>query len=117
MHACSIIGGSSHYYLTYYYLMERTRCTPIAICSSPMELDGCTIQYGTDPFYNMLSQPIQATLNSPKVLPAMKENTTYYHHVTLVDNSTTVTVKSIHKTETCEESTTEIAVKFHIAFS
>ena len=84
--------------------MERTRCTPIAICSSPMELDGCTIQYGTNPFYNMLSQPIQAHLNSPKVLPAMKRNTTYYHHVTVIDNSTTVALRSVHKTENCEES-------------
>ena len=69
-----------------------------------MELDGCTIQYGTDPFYDMLSQPIQAHLNSQKVLPAMKENTTYYHHVTVIDNSTTVALRSVHKTENCEES-------------
>ena len=69
-----------------------------------MELDGCTIQYGTNPFYNMLSQPIQAHLNSPKVLPAMKRNTTYYHHVTVIDNSTTVALRSVHKTENCEES-------------
>ena len=84
--------------------MERTRCIPIAICSSPMELDGCTIQYGTDPFYNMLSQPIQVPLNSPKVLPAMKKNTTYYHHVTVIDNSTTVALRSIHKAGNCEKS-------------
>ena len=91
--------------------MERTRCIPIAICSSPMELFSMELIH----YYDMLSQPIQAHLNFPKVLPAMKENTN--HHVTLVDNSTTVTVKSIHKTETCEESTTKIAVKFHTAFS
>ena len=71
------------------FSMTLDNCSTTVFCYSPMDRGECSIQYGLDPYKNMLPI-INGSVNTNFTLLTMKPNTLYYYQINITDNYTVV---------------------------
>lgn len=87
----------------FYFIPTNSSCMVLGLCSFQLDLNECSLYYGTDPAFSDLSLPIHGPINYPFILPPLKEFTTYYYTVSvLVESSLHVTTHGIYVTEDCD---------------
>ena len=118
MHAFSchvlhpVAGDSSSYFN---FSSNRMCNDSYALCSSHLPLNGCTVQYTTDPSWRNLSPPVWGQMNTPFELPAPTVDTgTYFYQATVnIDESFLVVLQRVlvglQRVQECEETDREEA--------
>ena len=95
-----IAGGSSTYF-TFNHVTVNTTCTSYALCSSHLPLNGCTVQYTTDPSWRNLNPPVWGPMNTLFELPAPSMDAGTYFYQATVNN---VVIRTIQEAKKCEEA-------------
>ena len=66
------------------FSMTLNNCSTTVFCYSPIDRGECRIQYGLDPYKNMLPI-IKGSVNTNFTLRTMKPNTLYYYQINITD--------------------------------